>query len=305
MEGSDGGRRFVVRAVLALAACALVVAGVVVATEDSTFPGVTQGSAPTVMLTPAAAGLGCDSAGPYRAPDRGSVGVPPGLRLCSSKPLTVDVPGAVLDGWDVHGGIVVDAPDVVVRRTRVTGDGSTPYGISTTVTGSVRIEDVTLSGDFAEAAISGDRWSGERVEITRATSDGAHLGNGSRLRNSSVHDFAAPAGREVDALVLQGTGRDVLVEDNKVERGPSSGSAVLVDPGRPGERGEGPVVIRGNLLGGGTYTVRQDGTAAALTDVHITGNRFLRDAQQAPLRVTRQAVLEDNTYIDGGPLPDR
>jgi hypothetical protein len=305
MEGSDGGRRFVVRAVLALAACALAVAGVVVATEGSTFPGVTQRSAPTVTLTPAAAELGCNSAGSYQAPERGSVGVPPGLQLCPSPPLTVSVPGAVLDGWDVHGGIVVDAPDVVVRRTRVTGDGRAPYGISTTAAGSVRIEDVTLTGDFTEAAIGGDRWSGERVEITRVTSDGAHLGDGARLRNSSVHDFAAPPGREVDALVLRGTGRDVLVEDSKVELGPRPGSAVLVDPVRPGERGEGPVVIRGNLLGGGTYTVRQDGTAAALTDVHISGNRFLRDAQQAPLRVAQRTVMENNTYLDGGPLPDR
>jgi hypothetical protein len=108
--------------------------------------------------------------------------------------------------------------------------------------------------------------------------------------------------------VLRGTGRDVLVEDNTVELGAYPGSAVLVDAGRSGERderGEGPVVIRGNLLGGGTYTVRQDGPAAAPTDVQLTGNKFRRDAAQAPLRVPPRAVLEDNTYLDGGPLPDR
>jgi hypothetical protein len=305
MEGSDGGRRFVVRAVLALASCALAVAGVVIATEGTRFPGVTDGAGPTVTLAPAAAELGCAAAGPYLAPERGSVGVPGGLELCRSGSMTVVVPGAVLDGWDVRGGIVVDAPDVVVRRSRVVGDGSTPYGIVTTAAGSVRIEDVTLTGDFAEAAIGGDRWSAERVEITGVTADGAHLGEGARLRNSTVHGFMAEPGREVDALVLQGTGRDVVVEDNRVDLGRGPGSAVLVDPQRPGEGADGPVVIRGNVLGGGTYTLRQDGPAAATTDVYIRGNRFRRDAVEAPLRVPQRAVLEDNTYLDGGPLPDR
>jgi hypothetical protein len=62
------------------------------------------------------------------------------------------------------------------------------------------------------------------------------------------------------------------------------------------------VVIRGNVLGGGRYTVRQD-EPRVRSDVRITGNRFRRDAEQAPLRVSRRAVLEDNSYLDGGRLP--
>jgi hypothetical protein len=305
------GWRFVARSALALVTCALAVAGVLVATEGVTFPGPPPPAGPPLVLAPAAAALDCDVTGPYEAPERGSVGVPGGLPLCRSEPLTVVVPGAVLDGWDVQGGIVVDAADVVIRRSRVTGDGSMPYGISTTQAGSVRIEDVTLTGEFAEAAVGGNRWSAERIEITRVTSDGAHLGEGSRLRNSTVHNFVTPPGgsasSEVHALVLQGTGRDVLVEDSRVDLGRRPGSAVLVAPDQAGERADGSVEIRGNLLGGGTYTLRQDSPAAAMTDVRITGNRFRRDAERAPLRVARRAVLEENTYLDGARLsvPDR
>ena len=305
MEGSGGGLRFAARVALALAAVVLAVAGVVLATEGVTFPGAARAAGPTVTLAPAAAALECAAVGPYQAPERGSVGVPDGLTLCPRDALTVSVPGTVLDGWDLRGGILVDAADVVVRRSRVVGDGTMPFGISTTPAGSVRIEDVTFTGAFGEAAIGGDRWSAERVEITRVTSDGAHVGNGSRLRNSTVHDFVPGPGRETDALVLQGTGRDVVVEDNRVELGPGPGSAVLVAPERAGERAEGAVEIRGNLLGGGNYTLRQDSPAATMTDVRITGNRFRRDAEQGPLRVPRRAVLEDNTYLDGGPLPVR
>ncbi|GAA1218407.1 hypothetical protein [Pseudonocardia alaniniphila] len=304
MQGLGGQGRVLVRAGLALAACVLAVSAVIVATEGGTFPG---GPGPSVTLAPTAA-VGCDAAGPYNPPERGSVGLPAGIgELCSGGSITLSVAGAVLDGWDVRGGIVVDAPDVVVRRSRVTGDGATPYGIVTTAAGSVRIEDVTLTGDFPEAAIGGDRWSGERIEIVGVTHDGARLGEGARLRNSNVHDFAPTPGGDAHALVLRGTGSNVLVEDNRIELGdgPGRASAVLLAPDKAGRRADGPVVIRGNVLGGGRYTVQQDSPSAVMTDVVITGNRFRRGAGDIPLRVSRRAVLEDNMYLDGGPLPQR
>jgi hypothetical protein len=271
------------------------VAGVLVATDGMAFP--TTG--PTVALAPAVS-TRCAAAGPYRAPDPGNVGLPPWLAMCPSGPVTVTVAGMVLDGWDVRGGIVVDAQDVVVRRSRVTGDATMPFGIVTTAAGSVRIEDTTLTGSFPEAAVGGDRWSGERIEITGVSRDGARLGNGARLRNSSLHDFAAPAGAELHAVVLQGSG-DMLVEDNRIGLGAGPGSAVLLAPEEAGRRG--PVVIRGNVVGGGSYTMVQDSAAAEPADVRITGNRFHRDAERGPLRVSRRTVLIDNTYLDGGLLP--
>jgi hypothetical protein len=288
------------RAGLGFATCVLAVAGVVVATDGTTFPALEP---PTVALAPAATALECAAAGPYEAPERGSVGVPAGLRLCPSAARTITSAGAVLDGWEIRGGVVVDAPEVVVRRSRVVGDGTQPFGIVTTGRGSVRIEDVTLTGDFPEAAIGGDRWSGERLDITGVTGDGARLGESSRLRNSTVHDFATAPDREASALVVLGSGRDVLVEDNEVDVGPGGGSAVLLDPDRTTGRGEGPIVIRGNVLGGGRYTLREDEPGTP-SDVRISGNRFRRDAEEAPLRVSRRAVVEDNSYLDGAGLPD-
>jgi hypothetical protein len=301
MTRPRGPARAFARGGLALATCGLAVAGVLVATDGTTFPGV---SASTVALAPAMAAVECAAAGPYRVPERGSVGVPAGVTLCPSAPRTITVAGVVLDGWEVHGGIIVEAPDVVVRRSRIVGDGSTPFGIRTEGEGSVRIEDVTLTGDFPEAAIGGGHWSGERVEIIDVTRDGAWLGDSARLRNSSVRDCATAPEGEASALVVRGTGRDVLVEDNTVEvgKGPGRDSAVLLAPEEPAEAREGAVVIRGNVLGGGRYTLRQDEPRMP-AEVRITGNRFRRNAEQAPLRVSRRAVLEDNTYLDGGRLP--
>ncbi|GAA0934655.1 hypothetical protein [Pseudonocardia zijingensis] len=298
MSGAAG--RTVARAALGLATCVLAVAGVVVATDGTTFPALDP---PTVALAPAAASLECAAAGPYEAPARGNIGVPAGVRLCPGAARTVTAAGAVVDGWEIRGGIVVDAPDVVVRRSRVIGDGTQRFGIVTTDRGSVRIEDVTLVGDFPEAAIGGDRWSAERVEIARVTGDGAQLGERSRLRNSTVRDFVPPPGREASALVVRGSGRDVLVEDNEIDVGDGPGSAVLLDPDDAAPADEGSILIRGNVLGGGRYTVREDEPGVP-SDVRISGNRFRRDAGEAPLRVSRRAVLEDNSYLDGAGLPD-
>jgi hypothetical protein len=294
MQGHDAVGR---RAGLAVAAFLVGISGVVAATEGTTFP---FGAPPSVTLTQAAA-VRCLATGPYVAPAQGSTGVPAGLALCPSGPLTVTEPGTVVDGWDVRGGIVVDAPDVIVRRSRITGDASMPYGIRTTDTGSVRIEDTTLTGDFPEAAIGDERWTGVRLEITRVTHDGARLGNRARLRNSAVRDFAPAAGVAPNALVLLGSGRDVLVEDNRIGTGSGAGSAVRLSPTEAGGRA---AVLRGNVLGGGDYTVHEDPSAAGpAAELWLTGNRFRRDAVRGPLRVSPRAVLSNNTFLDGGALP--
>lgn len=283
---------------LALTSFGLVVSGVVVATEGSTFPGV---ASPALALAPAAV-ANCAQVGPYRPPESGEVGLPARLELCPSGPMTVRTAGAVIDGWDVRGGIVVDAADVVVRRSRVTGDGSSPYGIRTTEAGSARIEDTTITGDFPVAGIGEHRWTAERVEISGVTADGAHLGSGATLRNSWLHSFVPSAGVRAAALELRERAGDALVEGNRVEMGTGPGhrAAVLLTPAESGS-GERDVVIRENVLGGGEYTLHQDdGSDAA---VRIVGNRFRRDADAAPLRVPVDTVLDGNTFVDGGQVP--
>lgn len=273
---------------LAVVALTVAVGGAVVGTDGGWFPGPATS---TVVLEPVAS-TGCAAVGPYVPPERGSVGLPPSLRLCSGGPLTITTPGAVVDGMDLRGGVVVDAADVVVRRSRITGDGTSAFGIVTTGAGSVRIEDTTLTGRFTEAAVGGDRWTAERIEIVGVTGDGAHAGRGSRLRASVLSRFAPGAG--VDGLEL--TAPDVVVEDTTVRMGDDHRSAVRIAPAG----GDGPIVVRSNVLGGGEYTVHQaEGTA---DDVHVVDNRFAHDAVRAPLRVAAAAESSGNTYVDGAPV---
>ncbi|MEK6438915.1 hypothetical protein [Pseudonocardia sp. T1-2H] len=280
--GTVGAARAILAALIATAAAGGVLAGL----RDETA------AVPT-----------CVQAGPYAPPAPDSVGVPDDLPLCRVSALTVSAPGAVLDGLDVAGGIVVEARDVVVRRSRVTGDGTLPAGIRTVDGGSVRIEDTTVTGDFTEAGVEGADWTAERVELVGLRGDpdltGARLGPGVTLRNSWLHDLAGSG----DALALVAPAGDVLVEGNRIERGPGGGSAVVVEP-PPSRRAERPgaVVIRGNELGGGDYTLRLGGTSDSLSELRITGNRFRRDAAVGPLRVPGAVDLADNLFVDGGLL---
>lgn len=293
------------RAGPALLAAVLALAGVLVTQAGGAGPAASAGGAPEPTPVPANA-TRCADAGPYRPPEPDGVGLPPGVDLCPAGPIVVRTPGAVLDGWDVRGGIVVDAADVVVRRSRVTGDGSAAYGIWTTPAGSVRIEDTTVTGAFRAAAIGTDRWTAERIEVTRVTGDGAHLGTRAILRNSTLHAFTPPVGGPpVTALRLIGPRGGALVEGNRVDvgTGPGRHAAVLVAP--PGAGSEREVVIRDNVLGGGEYTVAQDVAAADGGGVRIVDNRFGRDAGRAPLRVAVGALLDGNTFVDGGAVTGR
>lgn len=287
---------------LALVALAVGVSGVVMATDEVAFSmlagsqqisGSQQIAGPrgAVTTTPVAA-TGCAAAGPYVPPALGSVGLPPSLDLCPGGPLTITAPGTVVDGMDLRGGVVVAAADVVIRRSRITGDGSAPFGVVTTGAGSVRIEDTTLTGRFAEAAVGGARWTAERIEIVGVTGDGAHAGEGSRLRASVLSRFAP--GRDVDGL--QVLAPDVVVEDTTVRMGEGHRSAVRIVPAG----GDGSIVVRANVLGGGEYTVHQPGGPAE--DVHVVDNRFARDAGRAPLRVPPAAESSGNTFVDGAPV---
>lgn len=287
---------------LALCAAALGVGGIVVATDGAAGPA---GPA-EVSIAPAAGAstdLSCSLTGEWTAPERGSVGLPTGLRLCPEAadtpgPLTIDVPGALIDGWDLRGGLVVTAPGVVVQRSRITGDGSTDYGVLTQGEGTVRVQDSTITGRFAEAALGGSRWTAERVEVVGVAGDGVHAGRGCRLIASVLSRFEPGTG--IDGVDVRAG--DVVVEGTTVRMGQAHGSAVRIAPDEdaPGRAGDGPIVLRDNLLGGGEYSVVQPGPAAP--DVELVDNRFARDAGRAPLRLSPAVHERGSTYTDGAPV---
>ena len=283
------------RAVLAVLTLLLGASGVLVATEVAAQDASTAAPVPAVTASVAHR---CPATGTPTTPERGSVGLPPALRLCPHRAegggaVVIDQPGAVLDGWDLTGGIVVTVPGVVVQRSRITGDGSTDHGVATTGAGSVRVQDSTLTGRFRAAALGGARWTAERVEIAGVAGDGAHAGAGSRLLASVLSRFEP--GPDVDGVEVRAG--DVRVEDSTVWMGSGHRSAVHVAATEPGD---GPVLLRRNVLGGGEYTVVQPGPGRVRTE--LLGNRFARDAREGPLRLDPSAREAESAFLDGAPV---
>jgi hypothetical protein len=81
----------------------------------------------------------------------------------------------VLDGWDLRGGVLIDGSDVTVRRSRIAGGWLVRARYPDHGRGSVRVADSAPSGDSRLAAVDGNRWSAERIEIVEVSGDGARL----------------------------------------------------------------------------------------------------------------------------------
>jgi len=204
-----------------------------------------------------------------------SVGVPAGTVLRPyAGTLRVTTPGAVVDGLSVAGTIDVEASNVTIRRTRVTvGDQPTaivqgPGARNLTITDS----EITSAQGGHDAHDGVDQEGfGLVVRGCRIThlSVGVQLGNQSEVTLSEFADVAT-------GVSVTGGSSEVAVTHNQIEAAATGTGyvAVLISTH------EGPlsgVVVDGNLLGGGLYTLGfRDGGGSL--DIEMRGNRFRRDA---------------------------
>jgi hypothetical protein len=228
----------------------------------------------------------------------GVVGLPPGTALRPVTSLVVTEANQVLSGLDVTDTITIDAPGVVIRRSRFTGHGALAAVV--VKSGSVRIEQCEISGDYTVAAVMGDDWTVSRCELYGLPADGVKLGNRVRLESSWLHDWAEVEGNHADGAQLQSGVQDVTIVDNVIDI--EGNSAIFIAPDL-GPNSPGPVVIRGNTLGGGNYTLYVvDGAKGTYTigGVQVVDNRFLRTARYGPADMNLAVHWEGNVWDDTG-----
>jgi hypothetical protein len=207
---------------------------------------------------------------------RATTGVPSGTRLTAARGMTITKDGTVVSAKDVSGGIWIDADDVTIRSSRVTGTG---FAVIQVKDGSrnVRIQDVEIDGRGAQAGSMGVIGP---AAVTRAdisgVENGLTPGSGSQLRNNWVHDLDAPGSPHYDGIQIDGGLSDITISGNHVDlSNHTQTSAVMID------NYFGPisnVSVVGNRLEGGGYTVYSDGQfgGGAIRGVSFTGNRLGR-----------------------------
>lgn len=260
-------------------------AGSGTADEQGTADGEVNGTAddaaqPTAPSTDGTSPDPAPESSPEGFPDASSTGVPPGTSLTSSGSMTVSRDGAVIDALDVSGRIRVSADNVTIRRTRVTTNGALyAIRVDPDTRGTV-VEDVELIGtdNNASVGIVYGNYTIRRAEI-RGFEDGPRLGSNTVVEDCWVHSTRKFEGTHNDAAQSLG-GSNIKLLGNRLE-GPwrASTSAALLSANWSPLRN---VVVRGNLLSGGGYTLyveRKDGAGQpAPSNILVEDNVWVEDS---------------------------
>ncbi len=209
-------------------------------------------------------------------PDAGNTGVPPGTTLTASGGVNLNTPGQVVDGLDIAGPVTINADGIVLRRSRVR---SSSLNVIKVAQGAihVRIEDVEVNGSKAAKGSNGIEGPAAVVRADiQGVENGILPGNGSLIQDSWIHDLGAPGRPHIDGIQIDGGLSAITIRHNTVDlRDWTQTAAVMID------NYSGPadtIVVDGNRLLGGGYTVYSDGRfkGGPITGVRFTGNRLGR-----------------------------
>ncbi|WP_375431238.1 right-handed parallel beta-helix repeat-containing protein [uncultured Friedmanniella sp.] len=210
-------------------------------------------------------------------PAASTTGVPSGVALTPTGGLTITQPGAVVNGLDITGPVVVRAAGVTIRNSRIKGSGDDAFCVQTQGAGTLTIEDSEISGG-CENGIGFDDWTARRVEIRGTFGDGVKLGSDVLLEDSWIHDLAPAAGAHADGGQVQSGVTDTVVRHNTIDLATTSraNAALFLAPDL-GPTTNGPLIIENNKLNGGNYTVFcVDGADGryVIRSISIRGNHF-------------------------------
>ncbi len=201
-------------------------------------------------------------------PDGTNTGVPAGVALTViNGSVNLTTPGAVLEGKDIHGCVLVQAPNVTIRRSKVTcpdgyGIGSFPEQYSG---GGLLVEDVEVTcANGPATAIGYYGLLARRVNLHNCE-NGFDIDDRVTVVDSYIHDMRPTDTGHTDGIQLAG-GSDILIRHNTIFN-PDGTSAIISHPSANAN-----VTIEANLLGGGAYTLYCPRDSS--TNFRVLNNRF-------------------------------
>jgi hypothetical protein len=228
-------------------------------------------------------------------PGAGNTGVPAGVTLTASGPLTVTRDGTVVDRRDIKGCLKIEASNVTVRRSRIRCTGDLPVRIGDGAR-DVVLEDVEIDGmgSSATTAIGYDNYTLRRADV-HDVGDGPRMADNTVVEDSWIHDLVIGGGSHNDGIQSTG-GTHIRILHNRIEHPHEQTSCILIGADL------GPihdVLIQGNLLNGGNYTVYAGGDEG-YSDIRIVGNRFGRDMVYGTHSLQANIVFSGNVWHDTG-----
>jgi hypothetical protein len=227
---------------------------------------------------------------------RPQAGTPAGTVLKKQEGSIITKDGTVIDGADINGTITIDAKNVVIRRSKVNGDGMAGIYVRN---GSLTLEDTTITG--FEASVAGDNYTATRVEVTKGFSDGFKIGDNVIIQDSWCHDMTPAAGAHADCGQVQSGVKNATIRRNWFDVGNKDGNAALFMAPDLGPSSPGPLLVENNVLGGGNFTLQcVDGNNGQyfIGGITIRNNEFLRNNSYGAMRINVPATVTGNVYQD-------
>ena len=215
------------------------------------------------------------ASGPGIKPGPTNTGIPPGVTLTTyTGPSTVTAAGTVIDSKDIAGGIRIAAQDVVILNCLIHDNMLATAGVYVEDTASLLIIDTEIH-TFQVGMVYAN-WTGIRLNIHDITFDGIKMGSNTELRESWIHHPVPQEDAHWDGIQVQAGITNTVIRGNNIDpSGVDANSALFLSPDL-GPTSAGPLVVTGNWLNGGNYTVYclPGYNGDIITDITFTNNRF-------------------------------
>jgi hypothetical protein len=237
-------------------------------------------------------------------PDASTTGVPPGTTLTPSGGMTINAAGTVVDRRDISGPVVVNAPNVTIRNSRIRTTAF--WAIDNNSTGLV-IEDSEIDGLGANGTcIGSDNFTVRRADI-RGCENGFNICcNGNVLiEDSYIHDLTTANEAHTDGAQIGQGASDIVFRHNTIipqSSGPARSTSCIIMWNGDNPQNTRVQIVYNRLIGTGTayalYTPRQ-----SADQIYINNNRFrsgvfgVTDNARVGVTVTE---FDGNAYDDTG-----
>jgi hypothetical protein len=233
-------------------------------------------------VPPAPAGGG---GGTSEFPNESNTGVPPGTTLTPyTGSSTITEANTVIEGKTM-GCIRVTAPGVVIRKSKISCSGSAVSSFDGDYSGApLLLEDVEIDcKDGLGTAVGEALFTVRRADI-HGCENGFDMNQSIIVEDSYIHGLYNGGDAHMDGIQLasghwNGSGyspgaRNITIRHNTIYGVDPSGalgtSAIITNPS-----GDRNVLIEGNLLGGGAYTLYCNRPGSG-TDLRVVGNHFTK-----------------------------
>jgi hypothetical protein len=191
---------------------------------------------------------------------------------------------------------------VVIRNCRIRSTGTYPIRNDAGNGASVLVEDTEIDGLRAPlnaCGIYGKDWTARRCNIHHCR-DGAKMYSNTRLEACFIHDLLVDDdGPHYDGVQIQGAPAGVSnieIVGNAILNPNRSTSAVFI------KCADGPisgVLVEGNLLNGGSYTVyNRDWNGVYPVGTRVLNNHFGRDYLYGPTLFDAPVEWAGNVWAD-------